>query len=247
MARRGRPTAEVDAQRRGARDARALGKTADERPGAGPALPHRARLPPRGWPTGEIAAAVGVPPGHGRQVAARASPSGGLDGLHDEPRPGKPRTIGDDDVERVIIKTLEETPRGCDPLVDPLDGRGHRHEPVRGEPHLAGLRPEAPSARDLQALHRPAVHREGAGHRRALPEPARGGGRALRRREDAGPGAGAHGSDPAAACRPPRRGRRTTTAGTARPTSTPPSTSPRGLRDQRPHRRVTAPRSSAAS
>lgn len=33
-----------------------------------------------------------------------------LDGLHDEPRPGKPRTIGDEDVERVIVKTLEETP-----------------------------------------------------------------------------------------------------------------------------------------
>ncbi len=33
-----------------------------------------------------------------------------LDGLHDEPRPGKPRTISDHDVERVIVKTLEETP-----------------------------------------------------------------------------------------------------------------------------------------
>lgn len=34
----------------------------------------------------------------------------GIDGLHDEPRPGKPRQITDSDVERVIVKTLEERP-----------------------------------------------------------------------------------------------------------------------------------------
>jgi transposase len=34
-----------------------------------------------------------------------------LDGLHDESRPGPPRSITDADVERVIVKTLESTPR----------------------------------------------------------------------------------------------------------------------------------------
>src|SRR5674536_24878 len=34
-----------------------------------------------------------------------------LDGLHDEPRPGAPRTISDADVERVLVQTLEEAPR----------------------------------------------------------------------------------------------------------------------------------------
>lgn len=34
------------------------------------------------------------------------------DALLDAPRPGAPRTITDEDVERVITKTLEETPRG---------------------------------------------------------------------------------------------------------------------------------------
>jgi transposase len=35
-----------------------------------------------------------------------------LDGLYDEPRPGAPRTIADEDVERVLTRTLETTPRG---------------------------------------------------------------------------------------------------------------------------------------
>ena len=37
---------------------------------------------------------------------------GGLEGLYDEPRPGAPRQIGDDQIERVVIQTLESTPRG---------------------------------------------------------------------------------------------------------------------------------------
>jgi transposase len=35
----------------------------------------------------------------------------GPDGLLDEPRPGAPRTIGDDRVEAVIVKTLESEPK----------------------------------------------------------------------------------------------------------------------------------------
>ena len=34
-----------------------------------------------------------------------------LDGLLDEPRPGRPRTISDEQVEEVVIKTLETTPK----------------------------------------------------------------------------------------------------------------------------------------
>jgi transposase len=36
-----------------------------------------------------------------------------LDGLSDEPRPGRPRTITDEQVEDVVVKTLETTPRGA--------------------------------------------------------------------------------------------------------------------------------------
>lgn len=35
-----------------------------------------------------------------------------LDGLHDEPRPGAERTITDDQVEQIVVKTLETTPKG---------------------------------------------------------------------------------------------------------------------------------------
>ena len=37
----------------------------------------------------------------------------GCDGLLDEPRPGAPRRVSDEDVERVVVRTLETTPRGA--------------------------------------------------------------------------------------------------------------------------------------
>lgn len=36
-----------------------------------------------------------------------------LEGLLDEPRPGRPRKIGDDEIEAVVTKTLETTPKGA--------------------------------------------------------------------------------------------------------------------------------------
>src|SRR5213594_1255835 len=37
---------------------------------------------------------------------------GRLEALYDEPRPGTPRTVSDEQVEQVVIQTLETTPRG---------------------------------------------------------------------------------------------------------------------------------------
>ena len=36
-----------------------------------------------------------------------------MDGLYDEPRPGAPRTIGDDEIAATIRKTLETRPKGA--------------------------------------------------------------------------------------------------------------------------------------
>jgi len=62
-----------------------------------------------GATTTAVAARMGLSPNTVRKWRTRFV-TGRLDGLHDEPRPGQPRKITDDDVERVIVKTLEETP-----------------------------------------------------------------------------------------------------------------------------------------
>ena len=60
----------------------------------------------------EIGAALGCHPvtaGKWRRRFAQQR----LDGLSDEPRPGAPRTISDEQVEAVIVKTLEQLPRNA--------------------------------------------------------------------------------------------------------------------------------------
>src|SRR3984957_1768820 len=77
------------------------------------ALAQRSRvvlLASQGLNNTEIAARLGVHRPMVRKWRARFAEYR-LDGLIDEPRPGKPRTITDEQVEEVIVKTLESTPK----------------------------------------------------------------------------------------------------------------------------------------
>ena len=79
------------------------------------ALAMRARIVlqcAKGWNNGEVAEEFGVT----RQMVGRWRQrfiDKRIEGLLDEPRPGAPRRITDADVERVVVKTLESTPRGA--------------------------------------------------------------------------------------------------------------------------------------
>jgi len=65
-----------------------------------------------GLPNTEVAAKVGMHPASVTKWRKRFIERR-LDGLADEPRPGAPRRITDDDVEGVVVKTLTEQPKGA--------------------------------------------------------------------------------------------------------------------------------------
>jgi len=108
MARTGRPTVQIvltDEERE------VLERWA-RRPKSAQALALRCRIvlaAADGLANTEIAARLDCVPATASKWRRRFAEAR-LDGLHDEPRPGKPRTVTDDDVERVIVKTLEEQP-----------------------------------------------------------------------------------------------------------------------------------------
>jgi len=84
-----------------------------------------------------------------------------VDGLHDEPRSGAPRTIDDARIEAVIVRTLESCPENATHWSS-RGGEGQRPVGVDSATHLAGLRAPAAPAGDIQALHRSELRRQGA-------------------------------------------------------------------------------------
>ena len=170
-----------------ARGAGALGASAQHRAGPGPARPHRAGQCGRGE-RHRGRRAVGHHAGHSRQVAAAVYRGP----LRWPARRGEARSAAQD--RRCRCGARGDDDAGIDaagrhPLEHALDGQGERAQPGDGRSHLAGLRPQAAPCRDLQAVQRSPVRREGARHRRVVSASAGARRGSVRRREVANPGA----------------------------------------------------------
>ena len=63
-----------------------------------------------------------------------------LEGLYDEPRPGVERTITDDQIEEVVTKTLETTPKGRTHWSTRSYGQASWAESFDDRPYLANVR-----------------------------------------------------------------------------------------------------------
>src|SRR5205085_763398 len=71
-----------------------------------------------------------------------------LEGLYDEPRPGAPRTITDEQVEQVVVRTLESTPRGAThwSTRELAKATGYSHMTISRIWHAFGLQPHRSEA-----------------------------------------------------------------------------------------------------
>ena len=105
-------------------DERATSERWARRPTSSQALLQRCRIVlvcAAGKPNAQVAVDIGVWP-QTVGVWRRRFIERWLDGLVDEPRPAGPRTITDEQVEAVLVATLERAQR-CHTLVADLDGR----------------------------------------------------------------------------------------------------------------------------
>src|ERR1039457_5154446 len=114
MAGAGRPKAALELTE----DERAVLERWARRPKSAQALALRSRIVlacSEGAANKEVAARFGVTPQKvGKWRARGRSVSGGLGGRGDEPRPGQPGKITDEQVEEVSVKTLERKPPNLD-------------------------------------------------------------------------------------------------------------------------------------
>ena len=106
-----------------------------------------------------------------------------MEGLYDEPRPGASRKIGDDQIEEVVTKTLETTPKGRTHWSTRSMAKhlGLSHSTIGRIWRTFGLQPHR--SESFRLLARPTTCRKGA--RRCWPvhEPTGQRGRPVRRRE----------------------------------------------------------------
>ena len=184
-----------------------VGAAAEDRAGAGRAGADRAGL--RGRGRGGAADRVAAKTG---RVAGRRSASGGSRFLEAPAgraerraaaRGGRGRSPTSRS-RRWSPRTLGEGPPGRTPTGRPGRWPGRDGPvPVGGLADLAGVRPQAARRRDLEAVHGPAVHRQGPRRRRPLHVPAGERAGAVRGREVADPGPGPDRAVPADAAGDP--------------------------------------------
>ena len=120
-----------------------------------------------------------------------------IEGLSDEPRPGRPRTLTDDQVAKVVERTLSATPADAThwSLRSMAKESGLSHTTIWRIWGAFGLQP--PPLGDLQAVGRSALRGQGPRHRRPLSLAAGPRAGALRRREEPDPGARPYTAGPA--------------------------------------------------